>query len=429
MKKKFNQLAGILICITFAVVLLFLKDKANVIWNAICTVASILTPFVYGFGLAYILNFPYRFFKNKVFSKLKGKWADKSAKPLSLITTYILFLGLLSFLISILIPQLTENINNLVTSLPGYLDTFSTNIENAIIWINTRFGVNITEILGTQISELDNLSELIIEQVSSLFAPEKLEALTNAVYGTAMFFYNWIMAFIISIYMLLSKEILLAQVKRFCIAFLPTMWMPKLYRIVDVTDNKCGKFLVGKILDSTIIGVICFLAMVIMGIPYAPLISVFVGVTNIIPFFGPFIGAIPSAVILLFVSPFDCLKFVIMVFILQQIDGNFIGPKVVGSQVGLIGFWSLFSVVVAGGLFGVTGLILGTPIFAAVYTLLGDKVAKRIENKGEAAEAVLEMPVINSSDLTNLKAGKSIKIKRKKKNTTEKIEETDENAK
>ena len=405
MKKKFNQLAGVLICIAFAVFLLFLKDNMGVIWNVICTIASILTPFVYGFGLAYILNFPYRFFKSKVFGKLKGKWGEKGAKPLSLVTTYILFLGLLSFLISILIPQLTENVNNLVTSLPQYLSSFVKNIENTIKWVNIRFGINLTDLLGSHIASLENLNEVILEQASSLIDPSKLEALTSAVYGTAMFFYNWIMAFIISIYMLTSKEILCAQVKRFCIAFLPTMWMPKIYRIIDVTDNKCGKFLVGKILDSAIIGIICFVAMMVLKIPYAPLISVFVGVSNVIPFFGPFIGAIPSAIILLFVSPFDALKFVVMIFLLQQLDGNFIGPKTVGSQVGLIGFWSLFSVIVAGGLFGVTGMILGTPIFAAIYTLVGDKVEKRIANKGEAADAVLEVPVINSSNLTNIKGG------------------------
>lgn len=423
MKKKFNQLAGILICITFAVFLLFIKDKAGIIWDVICTIASILTPFVYGFGLAYILNFPYRFFKTKVFGKYNGKWS----KALSLVITYILFLGLLSFLISILIPQLTENVNNLVSNLPDYMDTFIKNLNGMLSWVNSSFGINLTALLGEHITNLENFNSIILDQVSSLLDTEKIEAFTSAVYGTAMFFYNWIMAFIISIYMLTSKELLCSQVKRFCTAFLPTMWLPKLYRIVDVTDNKCGKFLVGKLLDSAIIGVLCFIAMVVMGIPYAPLISVVVGVSNVIPFFGPFIGGVPSAIILLFVSPIESIKFVIMIFVLQQLDGNFIGPKTVGSQVGLVGFWSLFSVIVAGGLFGVSGMILGTPIFAAIYTLVGDKIEKRIVNKGEAAENVLEMPVINSSSLTNIKGGKiSLKSLKKREKSPEKQEITDD---
>lgn len=403
MKKKFSKLAGILICIAFAVFLLFLKDKADVIWEVVCVLASILTPFIYAFALAYILNFPYRFFKNKVFGKIKAKWFQKVNKPLSLVTIYLLFVGIMAFLVAILIPQLTDNINNLIDNLPGYLDTFTANLKGFILWINSTFGLQ----LEIRLTNLENITATIIKEASGFIAPDSIETVSNIlfpfVYGTAMFFYNWIMAFIISIYMLSSKEILCSQVKRFATAFLPTIWMPKIYRIVDVTDNKCGKFLVGKILDSTIIGLLCFIAMTVLRIPYAPLISVIIGGTNVIPFFGPFIGAIPSAILLLFVSPIEAVKFVIMVFILQQLDGNFIGPKVVGSQVGLIGFWSLFSVIVAGGLFGVPGMVLGTPIFAAIYTLLGDKVSRRIKNKGECATEILNIPVINSSTLTNIR--------------------------
>ena len=173
--------------------------------------------------------------------------------------------------------------------------------------------------------------------------------------STANFFYNWIMAFILSIYMLGSKDFLCAQLKRFGAAFLPTKWMPTIYEIINVSDNKCGKFLVGKILDSSIIGLMVFVYMSLRGLPYSLLIAVIVAVCNIIPFFGPFIGGVPSALLLLLVNPAYCIEFIIMIIIFQQIDGNLIGPKIVGSQVGLVGFWSMFSVLVAGGLFGGPG--------------------------------------------------------------------------
>ena len=230
--------------------------------------------------------------------------------------------------------------------------------------------------------------------------------LFSAVSGTISFFYNWIMALVLSIYMLVSKEFLTNQLKRLGAAFLPTKWMPTIYEIINVSDQKCGKFLVGKILDSAIVGVMCFICMMIVNLPYAPLISVIIAICNIIPFFGPFIGAIPSAFLLLLVSPWDSLIFIVIIFIIQQIDGNLINPKIVGSSVGLIGFWSLFSVMVAGAMFGIPGMILGTPIFASLYTLVGRKTRKRIAMKGENAENVINMHVLNSNKLTNVKAKK-----------------------
>ena len=242
--------------------------------------------------------------------------------------------------------------------------------------------------------------------------PSTYDKLTSAALSTANFFYDWTMAFILSIYMLGSKEFLCELLKRLGAAFLPTKWLPTIYEIINVSDDKCGKFLVGKILDSSIIGVMVFTYMAIRGLPYALLISVIVAVCNIIPFFGPFIGGIPSALLLLLVNPAYCIEFIIMITIFQQIDGNLIGPKIVGSQVGLVGFWSIFSVIVAGGLFGLPGMILGTPIFAAIYTLVGRKTKSRIEMKGENAERVINMSVVKSSSLTNMKA-KVIKKDRK----------------
>lgn len=412
MKKRFNKLASVLICITFAVFLLFIKDQFGVIWEVICNVASVLTPVLYGFAIAYILNFPYRFLRNKVFGKIKSKSFQKFNKPLSLVLTYVIVLGLVTFMVANMIPQLYQSITGLVTDFPSMLSTFKDNTSDFVNWLS-NYGINI--------SEIESVNTYIGDQLSQVLSVDNLNKISNllipAVTNTAMFFYNWIIGIILSVYMLASKEFLTKQLKRFCTAFLPTKWMPTIYEIISVTDNKCGKFLVGKILDSTIIGVLSFICMTILGIPYALLISVIVGVCNIIPFFGPFISAIPCGLLLLMISPIDCLKFVIMVFILQQIDGNFIGPKIVGSQVGLAGFWSLFSVIIAGGLFGVEGMILGTPIFAAIYTLLGKVVRRRVNMKGDNAKRVLEMPVIQPNGITNIKAKKQKKSKNKEEDS------------
>ena len=398
MKKQFNKLAGWLICIVFAVLLLYLKDNMGYIFSGVGAFFAILTPFIYAFGIAYIMNFPYRFFRKKVFGRIKAKWFQKINKGVSLVVAYIIVFGLISFLISLLLPQLSKNLNNLVRNIPSYVNSFETYTKDLSVWIKEHFGLDL--------SIFDNFNNFLISKAKEMASMDNVGKLFSAVSGTISFFYNWIMALVLSIYMLVSKEFLTNQLKRLGAAFLPTKWMPTIYEIINVSDQKCGKFLVGKILDSAIVGVMCFICMMIVNLPYAPLISVIIAICNIIPFFGPFIGAIPSAFLLLLVSPWDSLIFIVIIFIIQQIDGNLINPKIVGSSVGLIGFWSLFSVMVAGALFGIPGMILGTPIFASIYTLVGRKTRKRIAMKGENAENVINMHVLNSNKLTNVKAKK-----------------------
>lgn len=410
MKKKLDKLIGILICITFTVFLLFLKDKMDVIWGAVRNLFTILTPFIYGFAIAYIMNFPYRFFRTKVFGKVQGKM-QKVVKPLSIVISYVLVIGIISALVAFLVPQLVNNVNILLENITSYIENLGMNIDNFVAWINENLHISATN--------LSSIYKYIISFINVDNIKNAGEAIIPVITNTAVIIYNWVLGIIISIYFLSSKEFLFVQLKRFSAAFLPTKWMPTIYRIINVTDNKCGKFFVGKAVDSGIIGLLCLISMSLLNIPYAALISVIVAVTNIIPFFGPFIGAIPSALLLLMVSPWDALKFIILIIIIQQLDGNVIGPKVVGSQVGLTSFWSLFSVIVAGGLFGVVGMVLGTPIFATIYTLLGDKVSHRIKMKGKNAYRVINMPVINNENLTNIKAKKTKKDSKSKESIVE----------
>ena len=403
----------ILIAIAFTVFLLFLKDNLKLVGDLFSTIIGILTPFIIGFLFAYILNFPYKFFYNKVFGKMgkKGKICKALKKPLSLITTYASVLAVVVILIAIVVPQIVVNITSLTSTLPEYYSAFVENTKGTIDWVNSTFGSNFDgeTILNTFSNEL--LSVISMDNVSK-FAGETTQIIINMLTSTTTGIYNFIMAIVISVYFLAAKESLCYQIKKLTVAFVPIKFLPKLYEIIDITDTKCGRFLVGDIIDSAFIGMLTFIVMSIFRLPYAPLIAVLIGVTNIIPFFGPFIGAIPSAFILFLIEPWDMIIFVIIIFIIQQLDGNLFKPKIIGSQVGLSSFWVLFSVIVGGALFGVVGLILGTPIYAVIYSLVGKKVRNNINDKGKIAQEALDFEVLNYAKI----AQEQKKIREEKEN-------------
>ncbi len=356
-------------------------------------------PFLIGFLIAYILNFPYKFFYSKVFGKVgtKRKYLLKIKKPLSVVCTYALVLAILVFLVAILVPQITENISSLVKSMPGYFETLMNNVDGFIDWVNLKFNLGLDK--NNSLDELlSNMSSYFsVENLTNLFgnASSAISSIMDIVSNAYSGVYNFIMGVIISIYFLAAKDTLCRLVKRLAVAFIPIRYLPKIYEVVDITDTKCGRFLVGDIIDSALVGVMTFVIMSIFQLPYAALISVLIGITNIIPFFGPFIGAIPSAFILLLIDPWYMVLFIIIVVVIQQLDGNLFKPKIIGSQVGLSSFWVLFSVVVGGALFGLPGFILSTPIFAVIYSLVGKSVRNRINDKGKLAQEALDFEVLN----------------------------------
>ncbi len=397
--KKFKY-KGPLLCITFAIGLLLIKDNIGYVWDIICLIATALTPILYAFLIAYILNFPYKLFKDKVFCKIgknNSRW-QKMVAPFSLVLTYILLLGIIGLLIGFIVPELVDSVSKLIIDMPGYYSQFQNNVNGFIDWTKNT--------LGFQLHGIDSFNDILKQIVSGVTGNDLtkitqgvMNAIVPAALSTSVVIYNWTIGFIISIYMITSKDTLCRQMKRIAVAFIPIKWLPKIYEIVDVSDTKFGRFLVGKIIDSSIIGIMCFVGMSILHLDYAMLISVLVAVCNIIPFFGPFISAIPAAFLLLIIDPLQSLIFVIMIIVLQQIDGNIIGPKVVGDKVGLSGFWALFSVIVGGGLFGFTGLILGTPVFAAIYTLMRKRVRNKIDEKGNIAQQALDFEVLKYSEI------------------------------
>lgn len=393
MKKNLIPMKNLLIAITFAICLIFFFINFSWFWGVLGTITTILTPFFIGFLIAYILNFPYKFLYTKAFKKMgaKRKGLLKVRKALSLIITYVGLFAIIGALIGLLIPQIVDNLSNLISKFPSYIESAQDTINQlskSVSEMDLPFlkGVDFDDVGNDIVKFLTGSQDL----TKSVF-----DWLKSFVGDFASGLYNAFMGIIISVYFLIYKEQLCRQVKRLAVAFIPIKYLPKIYEIVDITDTKCGRFLVGDILDSALIGLIMFVVLTIFGFPYASVIAVLVGVSNIIPFFGPFIGAIPSALILLLEDPWWCIWFIVIQCIVQQLDGNVLKPKIVGNQVGLSSFWVLFSVIVGGALFGIPGFILGTPIYAVIYSLVAKRTRNRINDKGKIAQEALDFNVLN----------------------------------
>ena len=400
--KKLLNLRNVLIAIAFTVFLLLVKDNMNVVWDIIGKILGILSPFFLGFLIAYILNFPYKFFYTKLFRKMgiKHTFWQRFKKPLSIIT-YIIFFAVVAALIGIVVPQIAANISTLYEHMPEYVQTGYQYISQLFDFLNTHLHthLNLDATVQEAYNQITNLVQNLDFAKTADATKNVLGIVSVFLLNTVSGLYNFIMALIISIYFLASKEQLCRQVKKMTVAVVPMKYLPRLYEIVDVTDTKCGRFLVGDIIDAGLIGILIYITMSIFHLPYAPMIAVLVGVTNIIPFFGPFIGGVPSALILFLVDPMDMIWFVIILVVIQQLDGNVFKPKIIGNQLGISSFWVLFSVIVGGALFGIPGFILGTPIYAAIYTLVGKKVRNSIDSKGKLAQEALDFDVLHYTQI------------------------------
>lgn len=381
MKNKFKHLK-IFWLITYTLLVGFLLINIKYVAGVFQSVLAVFMPFIYGFILAYILSFPYNFFFNRCFYKIGVKRPKLLGlkKLLSLLCSYILCFGVVAFLIGILIPELSKSISNLINDIPMYAQSLKISANEFALMIKERFGYDLFD--ANNFNQLVNLlTGKDAQTFLKNFVDGAFPAAINFAEGFTTGLYNWIIGIVVSIYMLSSKEKLCRQCKALVVAFFSLKVSKKILQITDLCNKKCGKFIIGKIIDSLIIGVICFIGCTLFKFDYALLISVIVGVTNVIPFFGPFIGAIPCGFLLLLIDPMQCLWFVVFVVLLQQFDGNILGPKILGETVGISGFWILFSVIVGGGLFGLPGMLLGVPVFAVIYTLVDDSVTRRLKEK------------------------------------------------
>ncbi len=353
-------------------------DRIETVQKVLHTVLQILTPFSIGLVLAYLVSPVMDFFEVKVFRPLLTPRWKKMPKPLprilALVISIVLVLAIIAGLLVMVVPQLIDSIKGIVNNLQYYF----TNLEN---WI-MELAASDPELTAMLESLFNDLNQTITEWASKNFLPQLeqiISGLTTGVVGFFKFLTNTFVGLVIAIYVLFDKEHFFAQSKKLTYAIFPVQAANTLLRTVRRADAVFGSFIKGKLIDSLLIGLLCFVGMSIFKLPFALLISVMVGVTNIIPFFGPFIGAIPSAILILMVDPLKCLYFVLFVLALQQFDGNILGPKILGDSTGLSAFWVMFAILTFGGALGFAGMVIGVPTFALIYELISDFASSRLK--------------------------------------------------
>ena len=346
-------------------------------------VAKILSPFIWGLVISYLLmplmrsmeKNIFRPLSLRIFKKSKKHTGKRLARNLSVFMSIMVFLAVIVALVYLILPQLYSSIDTIVKNSPTYLGNLAKWVENLLKDYPEieQYALNLINNANTNIMKW--LEEKVLPELGSL-----LTNLTAGVYYALKGIYNLIIGIIVSIYILGNIEGFSASARRLTYSLFSLATAEKIRESVAFIDKTFMGFINGKLLDSAIIGLICYIVCAILNMPYALLVSVIVGVTNIIPFFGPFIGAVPSAIIILMVNPMKCLIFIIFIVVLQQVDGNIIGPKILGSSIGINGFWVMFSIILGAGLFGFWGMLLGVPVFVVIYTTINNLIVRKLKS-------------------------------------------------
>lgn len=384
MNKKYTTIAVYaFLVIAAAITFFFVISEHSVVGRMAGTFFGLMTPFIYGAALAYVLNPVLNWLEKKVFPKVFGDRVSKrSRRGLGVLLTFLFGCAVVALFLAVLIPQIVESIDNLAQSIYAFLPQAQSFLNDLIAQYGTNeMLVDVLSMLGVDISDPSMALQRLATR-SYTFLTQVLPNLFGGVMRFTSGLLDVVVGIIIAIYLLLSKEVFYAQVKKLMFAFFPR-------RVAQATLNLthdsnaifCG-FISGKILDSAIIGVLCFIGCSILQMPYTVLVSFIVGVTNVIPYFGPFIGAIPSIFIIMIADPLKSLVFAVFVLILQQLDGNIIGPKILGDSTGLSAFWVIFAVTFFGGLFGFVGMLIGVPTFAVIYALVRNFAEFKLGKKG-----------------------------------------------
>lgn len=340
--------------------------------DMINTFFAVLRPFIVGFSLAYLLNFVMAFYEKNIVEKIVSDKKPKIKRALSLILTYVTLTIVLMLFMKFVLPQVTESVARLINDFPK--------LVNKVYLITDQFVKDIDLPHSTSMMINQKINEFGKNAID--FATNLMPLFANVFLGILKSVWNTVLGLIVSIYILADKEGFAALCKKFLSAIFSVERSERLLYITRFSNDIFGKFIVGKIIDSTIIAFITFIVLSITGMPYKILLTFIIGTTNIIPFFGPFIGAIPSVFIVLMIDPIKAFWLLIIIFVIQQLDGNVIGPKILGDSIGISSFWILFSLLIAGKFFGLIGMIVGVPLFAITYTIIGESVNSKLKKKG-----------------------------------------------
>ncbi|MCI9337565.1 MAG: AI-2E family transporter [Lachnospiraceae bacterium] len=362
----------------------FIFHSTNIVLG-VGRILDILKPVLFGLATAYLLTPVLNFVENKILSPLfdrckvkKGRRRSMFTRGIGILITAFLFVALIYMLVSMLVSQI-------IPSVQGIIDNFDSYSKNFTNWIEQTLKDN-PEIGNYVTRTLDQMEKKITEQFSDILPSTAsiIKTVSQSIISVLDVLWDFVIGFIISIYVIANKERFAAQAKKSAYALFEQETANTVIRNFRFTHKTFIGFLSGKVLDSIIIGILCFIGTTLMKTPYAMLISVIIGFTNIIPFFGPFLGAIPSAILIFVVDPMhplNCVYFALFVLALQQFDGNILGPKILGNSTGLTGFWVIFAITFFGGLLGVFGMIVGVPIFAVVYAAARAFVNMKLEKK------------------------------------------------
>lgn len=370
----FGAGAGILLCYYL------LYNTQNVL-GFLGKINDILFPFYVGIIAAYLLCPIYNGVFKYVYNANNGRFQTnikryKFARAGATVVSMVLLFCIVGGFFMLVIPELMESIVGLIKDIPNMVDTTYGWIDT-ILAENPKLAVYVHDLID------DNLDNAIkwAQDYAVVGAETLISGISVGIIGTFMLIIDMFVALVICVYVLNSKEIFQAQIKKAIIALFPEKNAKDIFEFGTLLNNTFGGFINGKIIDSIIIGIICFAGMTILGLPLSVLISVIVGITNVIPFFGPFIGAVPSIILLLFVDPVASLKFAVWVLVLQQLDGNIIGPKILGKATKLASFWVMFAILVGGGMFGFIGMVLGVPTMAIIYIYLARLINNKLKKK------------------------------------------------
>ena len=358
--------------ISLSILFFFFLFRLETVGGYVKAAINTLMPFIIGCVMAYLI-YPISQGITLYLDKLTSDRCKKFTLTVGIFLGLIIFGVAIYLLLCMLLPQLVESITSIIVGMPVMADNLSK-------WVTTLLKDN-PQLQETANLVLESSSEQLQTWLTNTLVPkaqELISTLSSSVISTFGFLFNFFIGIVVCVYVLNSADKLKRQAKMIVRAITSPKYSDKIFEITYEMDQCFGGFIRGKLLDSLIIGILCFICISFMEMPYPVLISTIVGVTNIIPFFGPFIGAIPSAILILTVSPIQALYFVIFIFILQQFDGNILGPTILGQSTGIGSIWVLFSILIFGDLFGFMGMIIGVPTFAVIYYLISKYVFKKL---------------------------------------------------
>jgi len=367
---KFKTRKDILLIITYIALIIFGLVNFGKIINVFSYIINIFSPFIIGTILAFILNVLVNFVERKVFGKIKETKGWKKAKrPVSILISVVLVILIIVFVMNLLIPQLKNSLSLFTDTLPEY--------KEDVVRIMNRFDMEEGSI-NTVSEYLDNFSKIITDYIkgNSKDVISMTTEFASSIFGIIS---STVIAIVFAIYIIAQKETLVRQMDKIMHAYLKPKVIEKIYEITTLANRSFSNFVTGQCLEALIIGTLCFIGMVIFGLPYASTVSVLIGFFALIPVFGSIIGTALGAFLILMVSPVKAIIFVIFIIVLQQIDNNFIYPKVVGKSIGLPGMWVLLSVTVGARIYGILGMLIATPLCSMLYILFSKTVNEKLK--------------------------------------------------